>query len=300
MSTACGHQSPVIYVRHEELKDHKPPCQFLLDRMIVYSWIARTIPPGLVHNQLMRWPHSLSPESFEHIWDHHPQLAVVQILARESTNTLLTRFQQSSQIEWSYCAALAIHYLMAAVGDDTVTGLFQRTVCVGFVDETALRPDDEYVDALLWLDANWNLVRRLSSPNFPLKCLRPITCTDEKHWTQCLEYVIQEQTGLCWQGVRVTPGVVADAFVDTSELTPLSFWRHLSIDIGEYCHWYHHKIGSVRYPDDKLGLLVCCGACSGARPVEETLCVRQGGVWVCGHCRQLSEPLDMPPDMMTL
>jgi hypothetical protein len=172
---------------------------------------------------------------------------------------LKSRFERSSRIEWPYCAALAIHYLMQVIDNDTITGLLKQTVCVGLVDESEYMNHGGYVDAYMWLSRHWHLVRRLSSPNFPLGSFQPCYHTDVEHWTQCLECIVKEQTGVCWRGVGV--GMVVD--VDTSELIPLSFWRYLGIDVGAYCHWYHHKTGSVQYPDSELGDPKACGLCPG-------------------------------------
>jgi hypothetical protein len=89
MSTVGTGKSPILHIRCQEVEDHEHRGPAMQKRMRKYSWIARNMPPELVCNRLMRWPHSLSPKAFEVICDRLHQLTVVQVVASVRTGVLL-------------------------------------------------------------------------------------------------------------------------------------------------------------------------------------------------------------------
>lgn len=251
---------------------------------VAYHWISSHVPRELVTDARMRRPYSLSPDAFEVLYACRNHLYVTQLLCGVEIPWVHYHSPGRTNIiiDQQAVAAMAIYCLLEVINDEA-NDAFRAMVCMALVKGSVMVGRRK---ALQWLRMYWPLVRRCSSPNFPLSDVPPprgSVC----RWQKCLEYIVMEQTGMYIRAV----GPEGEK---EYELRPLSFWSGLGIDVRQYCHWYHFRARDLHEAQSALNCIHVCGVCWARGPGVERLCVRQGGRWVCQQCREHCEPLDMP------
>jgi hypothetical protein len=79
-----------------------------------------------------------------------------------------------------------------------------------------------------WIQANWEMIRTLPSRSLQIPKIAP-QCENTEQWTVCLQRILREQIGLNWRKRKNG---------EKFELTPLSMWSKLGIDVSKYITWY--------------------------------------------------------------
>jgi hypothetical protein len=291
-----------------------------------YNRIANSVPPEFIGKSGYRQAHHLTAMAFECIHDKYQHLVAVQQLARLDTQNLLQVLSLSalakrvvggrgldpSPLDVTTRAVAAICALVAVItanGGDTVaitTGFNLATTTTNVSSSGSTSSSNSSTNrsqnstsaltsasagsvARTWIKDNWSTIRTLPSRSGQLSLNIPdLNCIDQLQL--CLQRIMKEHTGLNWR--KKKHGV-------HFELTHLSMWSKLGINVQQYVAWYrssHAKqFGIVQKS------IQCCKECDGAG--DGVQCVRQNNLWrcVCSHSvafnshRQVYEPLDVQP-----
>jgi hypothetical protein len=304
-----------LHLGDDELPDIRRWAKFPFpeenQRTLRYNHIANTLPPEFVKAGYRRI-HSLTSAAFAAIDDKYQQLLVVQELARLDVQALLENIDLYAHAEElsgetgtynvdpvrravaTICAVIA---MITSTGVDTsaITGGLgmNMTVTVAASVVVAASPEGSSSSssrnnaAYDWVTENWKMIRTLPSRNFQLPVVIPHQ-TNTEQWTVCLQRILKEHTGLSWRQRKNGAQF---------ELTQLSMWSKLSIEVEKYVAWYRSPHAS------QFGIIQksiqCCTECDGVG--DDIRCLRQNNAWRCisrqtsdarPH-RQPFEPLDV-------
>jgi hypothetical protein len=266
-------------------------------RMHRYNHIANTVPPEFVTKLGYRHAHSLTHAAFECIDDKYQQLQVTQELARLDVQALLDDIdlytqarEQASEPELynidPLCSVVAtICALIAMVGCNGDTGALTDGLNIHM--PVAANSSSGSKMAYNWVQTNWSMIQTLSSKNLPLPRVVP-HYSNTQQWTVCLQRVVREHVGLNWRQRKHRTQF---------EITPLSMWAKLGINVSKYIEWYcsphAEQFGIIQKS------IECCTECDGAG--DDVDCVRQNNTWRCTsrssqdfwRHRRLFDPLDV-------
>jgi hypothetical protein len=236
----------------------------------------------------MRLQYSLSPSAFRSINDKLMHLLTVCELARLRVGflSLDARLPYTCLGEGlrqlSIYAALSIYSFTQILWGQVDASMVEGLIGVDIGQRAIF--NQRY--ALEWLEENWNRVRSLASPGFPLELA---FSEDTDLCVHALRSVLMEQTGIHWRPCQEEQNMGLPQLDQKHELIALSIWRELGVGIHEFSMWQRASgcVGCITYHP----LTTRCQVCG-----VDAKCHRQGGVWLCAdQCRSIDIPLDMMP-----
>jgi hypothetical protein len=257
-------------------------------RPMQYNYIANTVPPEFITTAGYRNAHSLTHAAFEYIHGKYQQLQVVQRLARLNVRALLedidlyAHADQLSGKTGSYtvnstsravatiCALIAVrgkHADTAVLTNGLSMNMQVPATAAGSVVATASPDHSRRVATYGWIKENWAMIRTLPSRNLQLPKAAPHYDNTEQ-WTVCLQRIVKEHTGLNWRKPK---------HGTQYELTQLSMWSKLGIDVCQYVEWYNSPHATQFGIIEKT--VQCCTECDGVG--DDVRCLRQNNLWRC-------------------